>query len=114
MSGWVSRFGVPSTLITDRGRQFESTLFTQLRQLLGIHRQRTTAYPAANGMVERFHRQLKTALKSYPQPHLWLDALPLILLGVRTALKQDLKCTTAEMVYGTTLQLPGKLHNQTI
>ena len=42
--GWIARFGVPSTVITDRGRQFESNLWSQLSQLFGIHRQRTTAY----------------------------------------------------------------------
>ena len=35
-----------------------------------------------------------------------MDTLPLILLGIRTALKGVLKFTTAEMVYGTTLRLP--------
>ena len=73
-----------------------------------MNRQRTTAYhPAANGMVERFHRQLKAALKCHPQPTHWMDTLPMVLLGVRTALKEDLYCTAAEMVYGTTLRLPG-------
>ena len=57
-------------------------------------------------MVERFHRQLKAALKAQPQPHLWIDALPL--LGIRTALKEDIASTAAEMVYGTTLRLPGE------
>lgn len=81
-----------------------------MTQLLGIHRQRTTAYhPAANGMVERFHRQLKTALKCSHNPHLWTESLPLVLLGIRTAVKDDLKCSTAEMVYGTTVRLPGEL-----
>ena len=28
---------------------------------------------------------------------------PLILLGIRCTLKEDLHCTTAELVYGTTL-----------
>ena len=37
-----------------------------------------------------------------------MDALPLILLGIRTALKEDTSSTAAEMVYGTTLRLPGE------
>ena len=59
-------------------------------------------------MVERFHRQLKTALKCSHNPQLWTESLPLVLLGIRTAIN-DLKCSTAEMVYGTTLRLPGEL-----
>ena len=31
----------------------------------------------------------------------------MVLLGIRTALKQDLHCTAAEPIYGNTLQLPG-------
>ena len=109
ISGWISRFGVPSTIITDRGQQFESQLWNSLMSLLGTKRFRTTAYhPQTNGMVERFHRQLKAALKAQPNPDAWIETLPLILPGIRTALKEDLKATTAEMVYGTTLRLPGE------
>ena len=109
LSGWISRFGVPSTIVTDRGCQFESHLWSNLMTLLGSKRSRTTAYhPQANGMVERFHRQLKAALKAQPNPDAWMDSLPLILLGIRTALKEDISTTSAEMVYGTTLCLPGE------
>ena len=53
VSSWVARFGVPSIITTDRGSQFESTLFEHITQLLGVKRIRTTAYhPIANGMVE--------------------------------------------------------------
>ena len=77
--------------------------------LLGSKRSRTTAYhPQANGMVERFHRQLKAALKAQPNPDAWMDSLPLILLNIRTVLKEDISTTSAEMVYGTTLRLPGE------
>jgi len=34
--------------------------------------------------------------------------LHIALLGIRTTLKEDLKCTAAELVYGTSLRLPGE------
>ena len=50
---WISRFGVPSTVTTDRGQQFESTLWQRLMELLGYKRIRTTSYhPTANGIIE--------------------------------------------------------------
>ena len=114
ISGWISRFGVPSNIITDRGRQFESQLWNSLTKLLGTKRSRTSAYhPQCNGMVERFHRHLKSALKTQPTPDAWMDTLPLILLGIRTALKEDISSTAAEMVYGTTIRLPGEFIDPT-
>ena len=65
-------------------------------------------HPQSNGMVERFHRQLKAALKAQPKPDAWMDSLPLILLGIRTSLKPDINSTAAEMVYGTNIRLPGE------
>ena len=62
-------------------------------------------------MVECFHRQLKAAFKAYPNSTQWIEALPVFLLGIRTALKQDLGCSAPEMVYGTTLCLPGAFFN---
>ena len=47
LSGWVSRYGVCSTVTIDRGSQFESNLFRSLLQQLGITRIRTTSYHPA-------------------------------------------------------------------
>lgn len=82
-------------------------MFRNLTRLLRCKRIRTTAYhPKSNGLVERFHRQLKNALKAQYHPDQWTEALPLVLLGIRSSLKADLNCSAADMVFGTPLSLP--------
>lgn len=104
---WIARFGTPSKITTDQGKQFESELMRQLSQRLGTRQIRTTAYhPQANGMIERFHRTLKASLKCKSNAS-WTNELPLIMLGLRCAFKEDIKATAAEMVYGQTLRLPA-------
>ena len=107
---WVARFGAPSTITTDRGQQFESSLFASMLVFLGCTRIRTTSYhPAANGMVERFHRQLKASLMAGGHSQHWAESLPLVLLGIRSTIKEDLHCCPAELVFGASLRLPGEL-----
>ena len=106
---WIAHYGVPGDLTSDRGRQFTSHLWQNLQKLLGISANVTTAYhPQANGMVERMHRQLKTALKARLTDSKWMDELPVVLLGIRTAWREDVNCSPAELVYGTALHIPGE------
>ncbi|XP_078052087.1 uncharacterized protein LOC144478214, partial [Augochlora pura] len=108
LAGWIARYGAPHRITTDQGRQFESALFKQLSHLTGTKHLRTTAYhSAANGMVERFHRQLKAAIVCHADS--WADALPVVLLGIRAAWKEDIQATSAKMVYGEPIRLPGEL-----
>lgn len=104
---WIARFGVPKLVITDQGRQFESTLFQELAKLLGFKRLRSTPYhPKTNGLIERWHRVLKTTLKTYNDPA-WSKSLPFVLLGLRTTFREEFDATPAELVYGESLRLPG-------
>ena len=109
VNGWVAHFSVPETVTTDRGRQFESQLWRLLTQLLGCKHLRTTAYHLiANGIIERFHRQLKSSLRVQNNASHWMETLPLALLSIRTSLKGDLQASVAELLYDTTLCLPGE------
>jgi transposase InsO family protein len=63
---WISRFGVPGVITTDHGRQFESRLFHSLAILLGVKHIHTCSFhPQSNGIIENWHRTLKSALKVY-------------------------------------------------
>jgi transposase InsO family protein len=58
-----SRFEMPRQLLSDRGPEFESRLFSEICSWMGIQKIRTTAYkPSTNGMVERFHRTLNAMI----------------------------------------------------
>ena len=69
---------------------------------LGIRHHLTTAYhPQSNGMVERTHRQLKDALRIRLTGDNWLSHIRYVLLS--------LHISSAELVYGASILLPGQL-----
>ena len=59
-------FGVPESLLSDRGTNLLSNLMLGLCDLFGVKKLNTTAYhPQCNGMVERFNRTLKSLLRKH-------------------------------------------------
>jgi hypothetical protein len=77
VAGWVSRFGVPATMVSDRGVQFTSALWAAVMQRLGVKHKMTTAFhPQANGLIERFHCRLKEALKARAASADWVQQKP--------------------------------------
>jgi Integrase core domain len=107
---WVPRYGVPAILTSDRGTQFVSAVWQSLCRRLGIQQAVTTEYhPQANGMVERAHCQLKDVLRARLAGPQWLEYLPWALLGLRAAPKEDSAVSSAELMFGAPLVLPGQL-----
>ncbi|GFV79133.1 hypothetical protein TNCV_2613191 [Trichonephila clavipes] len=53
-------------------------------------------------MVKRFHRHLKSAIIAHEDAG-WTDILPIVLLGLRSAMKNDLNATSSELVYAVTI-----------
>jgi len=59
----ICRFGTPRELLTDCGTQFVGKLFQEICTLLEIKKLKTTPYhPSGNGVVERFHKSIKTMI----------------------------------------------------
>ncbi len=105
---WVTRFGVPSSVTTDRGTQFTSSTWAGLCTKMGIDHICTTAYhPQSNGMIERSHRQIKNSLRARLAASDWTSHLPWVLLGLRAAPKEAAGVSSAEVVFGAPLTLPG-------
>ena len=61
----------------------------EMHNVLGCKLRHTTTYRLrCNGMVERFHRSLKAALKARLLGRCWMDELPVVLLEISLNLKR--------------------------
>ena len=57
--GFISIFGAPARLLSDRGTSFTSSIIQELCVILGIQRLWTMPYhPQTNGLVERSHQMI--------------------------------------------------------
>ncbi len=106
---WISRFGVPETITSDRGPQFTSNHWLQLCQMLNISHQQTTAYYSElNSAVKRLHRCLKDAFRTCAAAATWSEELPFALLGLRAQPREDTGLSPAEAVFGAPIVLPNE------
>ena len=57
--GYISIFGAPARLLSDRGTSFTSSIIEELCKILGIQRLQTMPFhPQTNGLVERSHQMI--------------------------------------------------------
>ena len=105
----IARFGVPYTIHSDQGAQYESQLFSQMCQLLGIKKTRTTPYhPKSDGMVERFNKTLASMLRAYVGDHQrdWDTHLPYLMMAYRSAEHETTGCTPNVLMLGREVATP--------
>lgn len=93
-------YGTPVDLTSDSG-VFTSKLRTAVTSNLEVKLHRTAVYnPQANGLCERFYRSMKAALRASLMVKNWLDRLPWVMLGLHSVLRENLRSSAAELVFG--------------
>ena len=105
----VSRHGVPTEILSDRGKAFLSSLMKEIVKLLGIHQTNTTAYhPQTDGLVERFNRTLTTMLAKTAKKggRDWDTHLPYVLFAYRASEQQSTQESPFFLLYGRDPRLP--------
>jgi len=88
---FVCQFGVPDSLHTDQGKNFDSMLIKKVCRLLGIDETRTTAYhPQSDGLVECLNRTILGMLSTVLEEDFrdWNLRLPLIMLAYRASVQE--------------------------
>ena len=106
---FISVFGVPATLHSDQGSNFESNVFQEVCNLLGVEKTRTTpGRPQSDGMIERACRSVQAMLSAYVSENQkdWSLYVPLLILAYNSAVHDSTRCTPASLMLGRQLRLP--------
>ena len=116
IEGWIQRFGLPLIATSDNGNTFVSGLWKDIHKALGVQVSYTPPYHSSSlGGVERQHKDIKDGLKAALHEAgdlhgaTWVDRLPWIMLGRRTAYQPALDCSAADLVLGANPTIPGDL-----
>ncbi|CAC5392160.1 unnamed protein product [Mytilus coruscus] len=103
------RFGMPSQIHSDQGREFESELFAQVCSLLNIEKTRTCPYrPQSDGLVERMNRTLIQMLSIFVNDNRndWDDHLPFLLMAYRSTIQDSTGFSPFKMLFGRNMTCP--------
>ena len=105
----VCRFGMPSVIHSDQGREFENKIMQELRLLGGSHQTRTTPYhPESDGMVERFNMTLPMTLAMFAGKNRddWDDLLPAVMMAYRSSVHESTGFSPYRLMFGEECTLP--------
>ena len=105
----ICMFGIPLTIISDNGRQFDSQSFKDFCSGLGIKNQYSSpGHPQANGQTEVTNRTLLKIIKTKldEAKGAWLDELPDVLWAYRTTARTPIGETPFRLTYGTKAVIP--------
>jgi hypothetical protein len=108
----ICKFGMPQTVLTDQGTNFESAIFRKTCKLLKIKKIHGTSFhPQTNGSLERTHRTLAEYLRSFINRDRdnWDEFLPFAAFTYNTTPHTSTKITPFELLFGHKASIPTSL-----
>ncbi|UYV80895.1 K02A2.6-like, partial [Cordylochernes scorpioides] len=105
----ILKHGAPRELITDRGRNFTSSMISDLNNQCRITHQKTTAYhPQTNGLTERLNKTIADMLSMYVDVNQkdWDRILPFVTFAYNTAKQESTGFIPFFLVHGREAETP--------
>lgn len=106
---YISKFGPPAEIYSDRGREFLNEILKYLATLCGTNLHYVCpGTPQANGVSERSHATLMNILRTLTikRPNVWDEFLPLACLAYNTKYHDSIRCSPYLAFFGREPLLP--------
>ncbi|KAJ8014395.1 hypothetical protein DPEC_G00039780 [Dallia pectoralis] len=105
----VLKFGFPTKLHHDQGREYDYRRFSKLQEYSGVRGSHTTPYhPQGNGQVERFNRTLLAMLRTLPETAKadWRTSLAKVVNAYNCTKSEATGFAPYYLLFGRTPRLP--------
>lgn len=107
----IVRHGAPRHILSDRGKVFQSAIFTELLKVMGTKSSFTTSYhPQTNGLTERLNKTLANSLAIYTNSKQtdWDEYLPHVTFAYNTSRQDTTGFSPFRLVYVREPILPSE------
>jgi len=105
----VCRFGIPASIVTDNGKQFDNARLRDICEQLGIRKTFCSPrHPQANGQVEAVNKTIKENLKKKLEERkgAWAEELPMVLWAYLTTARNATGETPFVLAFGIEAVVP--------
>ena len=106
---WCCRYGTPSRFHSDGATNVHGEVMKELCRQFGVDKTKSSRlHPQGDGMAESFVKQLKYCVQKQVEENgsNWDLFLQSTAFAIRTNIAYNLKCTPAELIFGTKLSQP--------